>query len=264
MKIKRLFLIVVMAALALSACGNASATPPSAEEILSSVNIAVVLTSMSQPKIAESDVIAPTATPAPISALTTFATATLIKPISTATFSSYAASASACDSSVYVSDVTISDGTVIAPGETFTKTWKLENTGTCTWNSNYTIMFSSGDNMSGETTTIEQSVSPNETADISVELTAPEEEGTYTGYWILTNKNGTAFGNFIYVQIIVSEDAATSTPTATTEATATETSVSTSTPIPTDMPTPVPTDTPTSTPTDTPIPVDTFTITPEP
>lgn len=74
MKVKRLVLMVIMTALAL-------------EEILSFVNTAVVLTSMSKSKKVDSDVIVPTATPAPISALFAFTTATFMKPISKAKYS---------------------------------------------------------------------------------------------------------------------------------------------------------------------------------
>ena len=196
--------MLVIAMLALSACGTATATPPSAEEVLSSVNTVVALTSSAQSRIVDSNVNAPVAAPAPTSTMAAFATATLIQPINTPTYSSYAASASACDGSAYVSDVTISDGTVFAPGANFTKTWRIQNTGTCTWNSNYSLIFSSGERMSGTTTTIDQSVAPDETGDISVELTAPDTDGTYTGYWILSNSSSTAFGNYVYVQIVVS------------------------------------------------------------
>jgi hypothetical protein len=237
MKTNKLLLMALIAVFAISACGGeASATPPSAEEILSSVNTVVALTSMAQPQIVDSNVSAPANTPAPISTIAAFATATLIQPMNTPTFSSYAASASACDSSIYVSDVTIPDGTVMAPGETFTKTWTMQNTGTCAWSSSYAITFSSGDSMSGTATTIDQSVAPNGTGSISVELTAPSTEGTYTGYWILSNSSGTAFGNYVYVQIVVSSDASTSTPTPT----ATATTVPTSTSVPTIEPTATP------------------------
>jgi hypothetical protein len=254
MKIKKLSLMMVITVLAITACGGeASATPPSAEEILASVNTVVALTSMAIPKIAESNVNAPASTPVPILTTAAFATATLIQPINTPTLSSYGTSASACDSSVYVSDVTISDGTVMAPGETFTKTWTMQNTGTCTWSSNYTIIFSSGDSMSGESTTIDKSVSPNGTASISVDLTAPETDGTYTGYWILSNSSDVAFGNYVYVQIVVSSDASTSTPTltATTSTVATATTAPTSTTAPTTAPTAIPTSEPTTIPVST-------------
>ena len=37
------------------------------------------------------------------------------------------------DKPVFVADVTIPDNTVIAPGTTFTKTWRVRNDGNCTW-----------------------------------------------------------------------------------------------------------------------------------
>ena len=36
----------------------------------------------------------------------------------------------------FVADVTIADGSYIAPGSTFTKTWRIRNNGTTTWNTN--------------------------------------------------------------------------------------------------------------------------------
>jgi hypothetical protein len=39
----------------------------------------------------------------------------------------------ACDQAQFIKDVTIPDGTVIAPGTSFKKTWRLKNIGTCTW-----------------------------------------------------------------------------------------------------------------------------------
>src|SRR5574338_1618752 len=53
-----------------------------------------------------------------------------------------------CDQAQFVRDVTIPDGTVFAPGATFTKTWRIKNAGTCTW-SGYSLVFDSGDSMGG-------------------------------------------------------------------------------------------------------------------
>ncbi|RLC66117.1 MAG: hypothetical protein DRH97_07000 [Chloroflexi bacterium] len=54
-----------------------------------------------------------------------------------------------CDRAAYVKDVTIPDGTDLAPGDNFTKTWRLKNTGTCTWTSGYSLVFDHGDSMGG-------------------------------------------------------------------------------------------------------------------
>jgi len=162
---------------------------------------------------------------------------------------------SACDKSAYINDVTIPDGTILAPGQTFVKTWKLQNTGSCTWSADYSLAFVSGIVMGGSTTTIGQSMASGAQAEISVSLTAPSTVGTYTGYWRLSNEQGVAFGVTVYVQIVVSNDASTLTPTPTPTAT----SAATSTPTPTAQDTSTPTAVPTSTPvpSSTPIPTDT-------
>jgi len=243
MNTKSFLLMAVIAALALCACGGEeSATQPSTEEILSNVNTAVALTGMAQPQAQMINVevaAPPAATFVPVPTLPAFATATLLQPLNTPTYSSYV-SASACDNSLYIKDITIADGTVFAPNTTFKKTWRIQNTGTCTWNSNYNIIFSSGNSMSGVTTTINQTVSPNETGDISVDLTAPDTDGTYTGYWILSNSSGTAFGNYVYVQIVVATSASTDTPTPTATTESTATTIPTNTAEPTIVPTNTP------------------------
>jgi hypothetical protein len=138
-----------------------------------------------------------------------------------------AAGSNACDNSIYISDVTIPDNTVVDAGQGFTKTWMFQNTGSCTWDANYTLTFISGDQMSGVNTSIDTSVTPGAQAAISVDLTAPTGTGNYTGYWQLTNDSGTPFGAEVYVLIDVSQDA-TSTPTVTP----TTSTAATATPIP--------------------------------
>jgi len=51
-----------------------------------------------------------------------------------------ASTANCGNNALFVSDVTITDGTVLAPGEAFTKTWRFQNTGTCDWDEKYTIV----------------------------------------------------------------------------------------------------------------------------
>jgi hypothetical protein len=242
MRTKRSFLIsplILLLALSLSGC----ASPAAADDtvVLSDIYTAVALTVG-----AATRAVTPTATLPPTS--TSYPTSVSIENASaTATTGTnwYPTSyASGCDNAAYVSDVTISDGTELAPGETFTKTWELANTGSCTWSKAHSITFVSGDDMDGSETGIHQSVAPGDYADISVSLTAPDDEGTYIGYWRLADKSGRVFGEQVYVQIVVSEAAATSTATATP--TSTSTSIPpTGTPTPTSIP---PTDTPTATP----------------
>jgi len=108
-----------------------------------------------------------------------------------------------CDKAAFVKDVTIPDGTRLTPGKAFTKTWRLKNIGTCTWTTNYALVFDSGTQMGGP---VEQpltaNVAPGETIDISVNLVAPATAGTYTGNWQIRNASGVLFAK-VYVQIKV-------------------------------------------------------------
>ncbi|MBK8783377.1 MAG: hypothetical protein IPO22_16590 [Anaerolineales bacterium] len=131
---------------------------------------------------------------------TTPATATPITPTVTGTpptvtaTSSVTSTPNACDRAQFVSDVTVPDGTSLAPGIGFTKTWRLKNIGTCTW-TNYSLMFDSGEKMGGpDTALIPTTVAPGQTVDITVQLTSPTTAGTYRGYWKLKSNTGVPFG----------------------------------------------------------------------
>jgi len=129
---------------------------------------------------------APTQTAVPATATPLPPTST---PLPTATAVSY------CDWVIFVKDVTISDGTEFAPGETFVKTWRLKNRGTCTWTPDYMLVFTSGDSM-GSTSAVRLpgNVAPGQSVDVSVTLTAPAKRGEYVGYWMLRNPSGLLFG----------------------------------------------------------------------
>jgi hypothetical protein len=108
------------------------------------------------------------------------------------------------DRSVYVSDVTIPDGSVIAPGAAFVKTWKLQNAGTTTWTTSYSLAFISGDQMGTITSVpLAQNVSPGQQVDISVNMVAPTTAGTYQGFWKMKNGSGQLFNDAVYVMIKV-------------------------------------------------------------
>ena len=116
----------------------------------------------------------------------------------------------------YVADVTIPDDTEIAPGEAFTKIWRLRNSGTCTWESGTQLAFVSGDPLGGPAAVDVQSVAPGSNTDVSVDLVAPNTPGTYRSTWQLQGSDGVRFGSQIYVQVVVPEPA-TATPTPTEE-----------------------------------------------
>src|SRR5512142_417149 len=89
-----------------------------------------------------------------------------------------------CDSAAFVSDVTIPDNTVVNAGDNYTKTWRLKNSGTCSWTPSYAVVFVSGQQMNGPAVqALTGNVNPGQTVDLTVNLTAPSTNGTFTGNW---------------------------------------------------------------------------------
>jgi len=116
------------------------------------------------------------------------------------------------DASQYVSDVTIPDNTRMTPGQNFTKTWRLRNSGTCTWTTSYDAVFVDGNAMGGPASVpLAASVPPNSTVDVSVSMSAPSSNGTFRATYRMRNAEDVLFGTVFYVQIVVGP---TPTPTA--------------------------------------------------
>ena len=119
----------------------------------------------------------------------------------------------------FVADVTIPDGTTIAPGQTFTKTWRLQNVGSCPWTAGFGVVFSDGDRMEApDFTPLPHPVAPGEAVDVSVNLRAPTAPGRYRANFLLQSADGTRFGLTLklrpfYVEIVVPEPTATATLT---------------------------------------------------
>ncbi|HUF00015.1 MAG TPA: NBR1-Ig-like domain-containing protein [Anaerolineales bacterium] len=102
---------------------------------------------------------------------------------------------SSCDKAQFISDRTIPDGTVLAPGATFTKTWRLKNVGTCAWSTSYQLVFFSGEQMgAASSAAFPGNVPVGQTVDISINMTAPSAAGSYRGYWMFKNASGALFG----------------------------------------------------------------------
>ncbi|MFZ6030805.1 MAG: NBR1-Ig-like domain-containing protein [Chloroflexota bacterium] len=120
--------------------------------------------------------------------------------------------AAAIDSMHFVSDITIPDGTIVVPGQSLVKTWRIKNTGTTTWSSGYQLVFISGEQMGGASAVAVPVTAPENLADVHISLIAPTDTGIKTGYWQLRNPQGTYFGPKVYVKVNVATDA-TPSPT---------------------------------------------------
>ena len=93
------------------------------------------------------------------------------------------------DSAVMVEDVTIPDNTQMTKGQKFTKTWRFLNNGKCNW-SGYTVAFFAGDRMGSPDSVPVPETAAGQTVDVSVDLTAPSLDGSYTGFYVLKNSKG--------------------------------------------------------------------------
>ncbi len=209
---------LVLISIALSACNLPAATPPGPNDpnliytaAAQTVSAQLTQSASSKPATPTSQVVQPTATqpaaptdtqpgptqpPAP--------TKTPVPPTATAV-------TTPCDRAEFVKDVTIPDNTEMAPGTEFVKTWRFRNTGTCTWNSSYDLVFYDKRAMGGPA--VQQlttgTVEPGETIDVSVKLTAPNNPANYEGDWMLRNASNVIFGigskaeKFFWVKITV-------------------------------------------------------------
>lgn len=110
------------------------------------------------------------------------------------------------DSAVLVEDVTFPDNTQVSAGGKFTKTWKLQNSGTCAW-TGYSVAFVNGDRMNSPDSVPLPDTEKGGTVEVSVELTAPSTDGTYRGNFELRNASGErvpmGVESIFWVQVIV-------------------------------------------------------------
>ncbi len=105
------------------------------------------------------------------------------------------ATSAPCDRARLVEDINVPDGTVFLPGAPFTKAWRLQNTGVCTWTPSYGLVFVQGDRMQGATyNSLQATVRPGESINLSVQLLSPLSNGRYRGFWMLSNASGRNFG----------------------------------------------------------------------
>ncbi len=231
--VKRITMIWLVFAFLLAACKPSPQETPTPTIEPDAVYTAAVQTA--DARLTEQAQVAPTTTPVPptadpaltAAAQTTEAQLTLVAVASptpaTIATATLAPTVSLADRAEFVLDVTIPDGTDLNPGVSFTKTWRLKNTGTSTWTTSYSLVFISGDKM-GDTASVPlaQQVLPGESVDISVVLVAPATPGRYKGYWKMLNSAGQFFDDSIYVEIdVVGEGVATATATATGSGTST-------------------------------------------
>ena len=187
--------IFILAMFLLSACGGTA----EAETTPTVDNASIIATSIAQTMQAMTETQAAQVTPTLASTATPMALPSITVPVAglpTSTVQTVSLPTN-CLIAGLVSE-TIPDGTIIAKGSTFTKTWSIRNGGTCTWSTGYKMVFESGDLLgaTSESVNLTQNVGPGMMTAISMKLTAPNTDGTYIGYWMLQTDAGVNVGRF--------------------------------------------------------------------
>jgi hypothetical protein len=124
-----------------------------------------------------------------------------------------------CNNLKYVRDVTIPDNTGMSPAQVFTKSWLVENNGTCAWHAGFQVVLIGGAAMGGSPFRLIQDVGPGGRVQVSIKMVAPPNQmGIVEGTWKMSDDSGAAFGDYMSVVIVVGSG--TNTP-ATASATST-------------------------------------------
>lgn len=214
MKQKMIF-VLLAGILMLTACGgaDADATPTLSSEQVQTQAVETFAAGLTQTAIAAppTQTLFPTLTAS--ATFAPFATPTSGTPISAPTSTGSSSSVTACYALTFVSDVNIPDNTTMTPGQTFTKTWKVFNSGTCAWDVGFKFAFTTGNALGGSTIVLPAAVASGAQYDISVPMTAPTTAGTYQSNWRMQTAGGQFFGNEVYVVIVVGGTSPTSTST---------------------------------------------------
>ena len=236
-QLKNILLTLVISTFALTACGggsDAEATPTIDPILIQTQAVETFSAVLTQTALAvPSNTPAPTLTPAPT--FPPLPTNTIGVPLTTLPTTSGGSTNTSCYGLIFVSDVNIPDNTSMTPGQAFTKTWKVKNSGTCAWDAGFKFAFTGGNAMNGVTYTLPTAVAAGAVVDISVAMTAPTTAGKVQSNWRMSTAGGQFFGNEVYVIIVVGGSTVTATSGAATNtsAPATATATSTSTPTPT-------------------------------
>lgn len=153
--------------------------------------------------------VSPWVSAASSSPVTMPAAADVAEPIVTPVAIPTATTIPCTDNGAFIADVTIPDKTIVAPGASLIKTWRVKNIGTCTWTTVYSLVFLGGDQMQANPVFLPRDVVPGQTVDVSIQLTAPQDAGLYRGEWGVQNAAGKDFpvskaaDGKIWVEIIV-------------------------------------------------------------
>ncbi|KAM4046688.1 protein ILRUN isoform 2-T2 [Anomaloglossus baeobatrachus] len=103
----------------------------------------------------------------------------------------------------FVEDVTIGEGESVPPDTQFTKTWRVQNTGSEAWPPGVCLRYVGGDQFGHVNMVLVRSLDTQEMTDVSVPMCSPNQPGMYQGQWRMCTATGLYFGDVIWVILSV-------------------------------------------------------------
>ena len=107
------------------------------------------------------------------------------------------------NSLTFIEDLTIPDNSFITYGATIDKQWRVENSGTCNWNVDYRLRHIGGGTLGAPEEIALFPARAGSQAILQITFTAPFTDGEYESAWQTFDPFGLAFGDPIYMRIIV-------------------------------------------------------------
>jgi len=231
---KRILITLILSVVLLSACGNADATTPQDVNV---VYTSVVDTLVASYFTTQTALVPPTSSiptlpmatfvfDTPIASPTLMPTATrpyytptigtVFTPTPTGTLATPTFNPSilafGCNNLEFIRHVNYPPGTVFLPGQNFTKTWKVQNTGSCPWMYQYRLALVSGDSFGAALVKLGSEIPVGQWTEVSLNMDAPKKEGNYVSYWRMADSNNNMFGATLVVSFTVAKPTDTPVP----------------------------------------------------
>jgi hypothetical protein len=103
----------------------------------------------------------------------------------------------------FLQDLTVPDNSFVTFGSIIDKQWLVENRGTCNWNSEYRLRHIGGAVLGALEEIALYPARAGTQATIQILFTAPFTEGIYESAWQAHSPDGIAFGDPIYISVVV-------------------------------------------------------------
>jgi hypothetical protein len=182
----KIFAVVIVLALIVSACSSAG-TP---ESSIATAVAQTVQAQNTQEALATATSLSLSDTPAPPTSTAASVTATQTPPADVAVQN--------CTASALLVGESYPDGTIILPGTTFIKMWRIQNSGTCSWDTTWQLVFTGGDRLGSSLSyNLPLPAEPGQLVEVPIMLQSPNDGGyggAHTGQWMLKTPWGKTFG----------------------------------------------------------------------